>query len=296
MITRMLGRIQQLTFGAFEDGQAFLAGVLAKIPDEGLRAQAKTLFESTAVKDAVTVIGDGVLARSDYSKHMDQIKIQDQALKDKLTAATDLYDQNSAWYQTNKAALEEYPTLKTRIGELEAGDGGDPDPNKAKEKPVVLDKKTIEETIAGMLDENLAARERGYVDVVAFMQDTGFQHQQMFGTPVAMRELVGNPKLGKPILGQPGRTFSLQDAYNEKYGVEVAAKVKATHDKEIEDEVQKRLGEERAKQAGMPFPLRNGSQPSVLDVLTTEKGASAHTLDTAVAAYESLQAGKGLAT
>src|SRR5258707_1178587 len=90
--------------GAFEDGQAFLAGVLAKIPDEGVRAQVKTAFESGAAKDAVTLLGDGVLARSDYSKHMDAIKKTDEEAKAKLAEATDLYERNDRWYKTNEAA------------------------------------------------------------------------------------------------------------------------------------------------------------------------------------------------
>jgi sulfur transfer complex TusBCD TusB component (DsrH family) len=282
--------------GAFEDGQAFLAGVLAKIPDEGQRAQVKAAFESTAAKDAVTLLGDGVLARADYSKHMDTITRQDTELKEKLAAATDLYERNDRWYKTNEAALKEYPTLKTEVERLKAGGGGDGDgdgDDKGR-KPQVDVKKTIEETIDSLLDSRLSDRERGYVDVVAFMSDLAFRHHTMFNEPLNQRELTSNPKLGRPIVGQPGRVFSLQDAYNEKYGERVLAKEKEAHDKQIETEVQKRLQEERAKNAGMPFPLRGDTTPSVLDVLSTEKGAAAHTLDTAVAAYEQLQAGRGL--
>jgi hypothetical protein len=224
---------------------------------------------------------------------MDAIKTQDQELKDKLTAATDLYERNDRWYKTNEAALKEYPTLKTEYERLKAG--GDPDDDKDKDKRVPVDvKKTIEETIDGLLDARLSDRERGYVDVVAFMQDLAFKHHTMFNEPLNQRELVGNPKLGRPIAGQPGRVFSLQDAYNEKYGERVTAKEKEAHDKSIETEVQKRLQEERAKHVDGPYPLRGDTSPSVLDVLTTEKGAAAHTLDTAVNAYEQLQAGRGL--
>lgn len=277
--------------GAFEDGQAFIAGVLAKIPDGPLRAQAKAAFDDAAAKDAVTLIGDGVLARSDYSKHMDAITAQDREMKDKLGQANDLYEKNAAWYRTNETALKEYPALKAENDRLKAGGGGDDDD---KDKGGSgMDKKTIEATIASLLETQLTERERGYVDVVAFMQDTGFKHHTLFGVPLTMRELIANPKIGKPILGQPGRVYSLQDAYDEKYGADVAKRAKEDHDKAIETEVQKRLTEERTKGGGSPFPLR-GQAPSVLDVLDTKEGSASHTLDTAVAAYESLQAGRGL--
>src|SRR5258706_14595592 len=136
-------------WGAYEDGQSFLAGVFAKIP-EGLRAQVKEALDKPEAKDAVTLVGDGVLARSDYSKHMDQIATQEKDLQAKLQAATDLYDKNATWYKANEAALKEYPTLKTDIANLKAGGSGDDDDAGAGgggKKPVVLDKKTIEETI-----------------------------------------------------------------------------------------------------------------------------------------------------
>lgn len=286
--------------GAFEDGQAFIAGVLAKIPDEGMRAQVKTAFDAAAAKDAVTLIGDGVLARADYSKHMDAITTQDRELKEKLTAATSLYERNDTWYKTNEAALKEYPKLKAEIDQLKAGGGGG-ETDEEKEERLrragaggIMTKDEIAKLITESLDPLLAERERGYVDVVAFMQDTGMAHLGRFGKAPNMRELIANPKLGKPIVGQPGRVFSLQDSYNEKYGADVAAKDKEVHDKSIEDEVQKRLREEREKNPGLQaFPLR-GQAPSVLDVLDTKDGSAAHTLDTAVAAYESLAAGRGV--
>ena len=108
-----------------------------------------------------------------------------------------------------------------------------------------------------------------------------------------MTELVANPKLGKPVYGQPGRVYSLQDAYQEKYGERLQAKYKEAEDKRINDEVEKRLGE-RIKQTTSthPFPLRAESSP--LDVLSTKDGPAAHTLDSAVAEYERLVAAKRL--
>lgn len=288
-----------LCWGAYEDGQAFIAGVLAKIPDETLRAQAKAAFEATAAKDAVTLIGDGVLARADYSKHMDAITTKDRELKEQLSAANTLYERNDTWYKANEAALKAYPTLKAENDRLKAGGEGETEEEKAERlrrssAGGIMTKDEIAKLITESLDPLLAERERGYVDVVAFMQDTGMTHLGRFGTAPNMRELIANPKLGKPIVGQPGRVFSLQDAYNEKYGADVAAKDKEAHDKLIEDEVQKRLKQEREQNPGLQaFPLR-GQAPSVLDVLTTKDGSAAHTLDTAVAAYESLQSGRGV--
>lgn len=269
--------------GAFEDGQAFLAGVLAKVP-EALRAQVKEALEKPEARDAVVLLGDGVLARSDYSKHMDALKKTEGEL---ATQKTSLHD----WYTQNEAALKEYLVIKPEYDVLKTrrpADDDDPPPaDDKKDKIAGLTKAEIE----AMISAGLGSEVGGMIEVAGYLGELIVRHREMFGEVLSARDVTGNPKLGKPIVGQPGRIFSLQDAYNEKYGERVATKQKEAHDKQIEDEVQKRLGEERAKQVGQPFPLRDAS-PSVLDVLTTKDGSAGHTLDSAVAEYERLQAGR----
>jgi hypothetical protein len=114
----------------------------------------------------------------------------------------------------------------------------------------------------------------------------------LFQEPLDMTELIANPKLGKPVMGQPGRVFSLQDAYTERYGERIQAKAKEAEDKRINDLVEQRLGERLKANSSHPFPLRQESSP--LDVLSTKEGSQAHTLDTAVAEYERLQQARGM--
>ena len=75
-----------------------------------------------------------------------------------------------------------------------------------------------------------------------------------------MTELVNNPKLGRPILGQPGRVYSLQDAYQEKYGERIAAKNREAEDKRINDEVEKRLAD-RTRSSARRSPSRCAPSP-----------------------------------
>lgn len=258
--------------GAFEDGTSFLAGVFAKIP-EGIRAQVKEALEKPEAKDAVTLIGESVLARSDYSRNMDGLKTKETELQQKL-------DNLNTWYAENKAALEEYVAIKPEYEELKTKTGTPPVVKKEEPPQSPTDPRKIVEDVLG---------EQGpqFVQVAAWLAGQVGRHQQMFGEPFDPMEIVSNPKLGKPIAGQPGRLFSLQDAYNEKFGERVAAKQKEVEEKKFEAEVEKRIAE-RNKQTGQPFPLRSES-PSVLDVLTTKEGPAAHTLDSAVAEYDRLQ-------
>ena len=259
--------------GAFESGQSFLAGVLAKLPAEQ-QAQAKAIFDAAEAKDAVALLGDGALARSDYSRSMDQ-------LREKESALTEYYTRLNGWYDDNKTALDA------------ARAGGNPDPAR---EPVVPPTPTptqslTEADIRRIADEAVNVAGRDYIAVSAFLATQSGRHQHLFGEPLDMTELIANPKLGKPIYGQPGRVYSLQDAYQEKFGERLAAKTKEAEDKRINDEVDKRLGERlKQTQSGHPFPLRAESSP--LDVLTTKDGSSQHTLDSAVAEYERLVAAR----
>src|SRR5262245_33085061 len=85
--------------GAYESGQSFMAGVLAKLPAE-LRAQAETIFHGDLAKEAVTLAGDGALARSDYSRNMDTLREKEREL-------TAYYERLNGWYADNKSALDQ---------------------------------------------------------------------------------------------------------------------------------------------------------------------------------------------
>jgi hypothetical protein len=262
--------------GAFEDGTSFLAGVLAKLP-EAERAQVKAAFEKPEAKDAVTLVGDSVLARTDYSKKMD-------ALTATQAAVATHKETLDAWYEKNKAALIEHPALKAEIDKLKAGGTDDDDDTKGKGM-------TVEE-IQKLVDAQISAQAPDFVNLTAYMPTLALRHYQMFGEVLDAQELVANPKVGKPIVGQPGRVYSLPDAYQEKYGDRLAAKAKEADDKRVNDLVEARLKDERAKLVGQPFPLRGDATPSVLDVLNSKEGPAVHTLDAAVAEYERLTASR----
>ena len=84
--------------GAYESGQSLIASVLAKLP-EGQREAARAIFEAAEAKDAVSLVGDSALARSDYSRSMD-------TLREKEGALNDYYTRLDGWYTDNKARLD----------------------------------------------------------------------------------------------------------------------------------------------------------------------------------------------
>lgn len=262
--------------GAFESGNDFLAGVIAKLPAE-LQAQAKDLFGKPEAKDAIILVGDGALRQPDYSKAMNDLQTKETELKAKL-------DNLNAWYGDNKAALEEYLVIKPEYDTLKAAPPKPGDPPRPPADP----RKVVEEVIG--------EQGREFVQLSAWLAGKAVEHLHQFGEPLNVMELTADPRLGKPIAGQPGRVFSLPDVYTARYGDRVAAKQKEVDEKKFNDEVERRLAPERAKLVNQPFPLRGDPSPSVLDVLAIKDGPAGHTLDTAVAEYERLQGARSAAT
>jgi len=253
--------------GAKEAGSSFLTGVLAKIP-EGQRAQVQAAFEAPEAADALITIGDGVLARSDYSKHMDDLTKQNTDLQAKFTELND-------WWTANEAALREYKTIKPEYDTLKAGG-----------KPSIPDPVDARKVAMDVVNE--AGRE--YVSVSAWIAAKAVEHLHRFQEPLDTMALVANPKLGKPVPGQPDRVFSLNDAYQEAYGEKVATHLKAAEDARINKLVEDRLSEERKKH-GQPFPL---ASETVLPIDTlSDPNRPKHDLDSATALYESLLSGRG---
>lgn len=249
---------------AFESGQSLVSLVLAKLP-EADRAAAKALFEKAEAKDAVTLLGDSALARSDYSKNLDDLRKREDELVD--------------WYTQNKPALDDYVKIKPEYDTLKAG-GVKPEP---KPDPPVDPRKAAEDLLA----------EQGphFLQASAWLAAKAIAHQRMFGEELDVVALTADPRLGRPIKGDTsGRVVSLPDLYNEKFGEQVTAKQKEAEDTRINTEVDKRVKERLAQSTPNPFPLRGES--SVLDTLNEKDGPAKHTLDSAVALYETLSANR----
>ena len=257
--------------GAKESGEAFLAGVLAKIPEDQ-RAQVEAALRAEAV---LTHLGDGVLARSDYSTHMDALRTKETDLQSKFTELND-------WWTANEAALKEYKVIKPEYDVLK---GGRPNPD-PKPDPKAVDPRQVALDVV-----NEAGRE--YVSVSAWIASKAVEHLHRFQEPLDTMALVANPKLGKPVPGQPDRVFSLNDAYNEVYGEKVTAKLQEAETARINKLVEDRLTEERKKFTSHPFPL---ASESVLPIDTlSDPNRPKHTVDSAIALYEQLQSGRGAA-
>lgn len=259
---------------ALDSGKSFVEQVLAKLP-ENLRESAKAAFAAPEAAEALTLVGDGVLARGDYSKHMD-------AMREQQATLTEDYEKLTAWYEPRKAVLDKYPSLDAIESELTKARGTvDPPLRRTEEKPMPFASK---EDFEKYLAERDQARDQGYAGVLAYTTTLTAKHLRDFNEVLDMGDLVQHATKNRK---------SLADAYQEKYGDKIKAKADAEEQARIDKLVAEKLAEARKQDAQHPFPLRNAS-PSVLDVLESkDHKPSDHTLDTAVAEYERLQSLRG---
>lgn len=252
---------------AIDSGKSFLALVLAKLP-ESLRADAEKALTAPEATDALTLLGDGVLARSDYSKSMD-------AIRDKEVQIQTDYDKLNTWYADNQARLDGTTALEAEIARLKGEKPTVPDPTKPSVTTGLVRKD---------LDDILSERDQAFTRVLSLSTQLTTRHLRDFNEVLDMNELVDLANRHK---------YSLTDAYQAKFGEQLKAKADLAEKTRIDKLVEDRLADERKKHQDHPFPLRNQS-PSVLDILETKTDSPAnHTLDTALAEYDRLQAARG---
>lgn len=278
--------------GAKEAGQTFLAGVLEKLP-ESFRAQAKGIFEAPEAADFLTQVGDGTLARSDYSKHMDALKTQQTALGELETTLKTQQEQNQVWYDANKGAIDDYLRIKPEYDAWKATGG---DPAGAGTTPTTptgtgggSDMGLTEEQVKKIVTDQVNGAAADVVAVATWASKHAVQHFQTFNEVLPVDDLVSATIQAR----SKGQDLTLDQMYQQRYGEKLQEKATAAHNAQVESEVQRRLGEELAKRGpGLPFPTR--TDPSPLDAITTPPSdPNAHTVDAAVAHFAQLTAARG---
>ena len=256
---------------ALDSGKAFLEQVLAKLP-ESVRESAKTAFSAPEAADALTLLGDGALARSDYSRNMDEIKAKE-------TQLTEDWEKLNEWYAPRKALVDKYPTLDAVEAEI-AKLKGEPVIKPPTPAPAVPQVGMTKEE----LEAHLTQRDQGYANVLAYTTTLATKHLRDFNEVLDVSDLVAKATKNRQ---------SLADAYQATFGEKLKAKADQEESVRIDKLVAEQLAVKLKERTDQPFPLRNAS-PSVLDVLESKDDSpSKHNLDSAVAEYERLQSTRG---
>lgn len=259
--------------GALETGKSIAEQILAKLP-EGLRGAVKGAFDAPEATDALTLLGDSALARTDYSRQMDDIKKRSEELDGLKTTINADYQRMNDWWNANEPKVKEYDALKAENERLK----GNPPP-KGNEAPPPSG--VSKDDVTAML----AARDAGYAAVLGVATTLAVRHMKDFNEPLDVNALVEYSFKNKVALFDPKADT---DAYRALHGEKLTAKAKADEDARIGKLVEERLSEERKTQQ-QPYPV-GGPEPSALDLLNNPERTTRYTADSAAARYNDLVA------
>lgn len=260
---------------ALDAGKTFADGLLAKLP-ESLRESVKTALLAPEAADALSFLGDGTLARADYSRSKDELGDAQRAI-DEYKSTLD------GWYETRKQELDQVDRLKQ---EGKWGKEGVTPPTPPRTSDLDTSKFLDRDTFA----KELEARDRAAAGYLAVIQTLTLNHYRDFQEVIDPNDLLADPNLGKAK--QDGRVYGIADAYQSKYSDKLTTRAKEQEDARINKLVAERFAEAQ-KGAGLPIPLKNGS-PSPLDLLDQSNvDTKLFTAEAAAEEYARLQAGRG---
>ena len=261
---------------AIDTGKTIAEQILAKLP-ESLRGQVKSVFDAPEAVDALTLLGDSALARSDYSKHMDDIRKKEEELAAADAQVKFDYESLKTWYETNGQKLKEYDTLKPEYDRLKAGvPNPNPNPNPNPAPTAGMTKEEFEKA--------LLARDAGYASVLGLATTLATKHFAQFNEPLDVTSLIEHATKNRLALYDPRADT---DAYRALHGDKLKARADSEEKARIDKLVAERLAEERKTQQ-QPYPV-GGMEPSALDALE-QPDRNKHTADSAAAMYEQLVA------
>jgi hypothetical protein len=231
-----------------EAAKTFLEGIVAKLPADKQQA----FRDQFMVEDAVlSAVGDGVMARSDYSAQTQQLKRD----RDALDA---YYAENSPKVERANKLLERFPD-----GVIPDDFGTEPPPPPAA-KPV--DVAAIEQVVLGKVGKRVEDSERGAAAFMAKLTDMSNKHFATFGEHLNTSEMVNDPRVYE--VGLDGLyQEKFRDKYQAKADAELNAKIEAAK-KEGRDAA---VAELRAAGGQQPYPTPNAARNPVMAALAAEQ-------------------------
>lgn len=212
----------------------FLAELLSHIPADQ-RAGVEAAFEASP--QAQTFADQAAKRQSEFSREMDQVRAHQQRIE--AIAA-----EQQAWYDINKPLLE--------LGkQAQASAGADPDAGVPAQLPADIVRMADVEKL-------LTQREQGAAAFIAASSTLAQRHYQQFGEPLDLAQLLADPDAGK---------LGLDGVYRKVHAEKIQAQQTAAFEKTVQERVEAKLTEERAKFIHRPpYPLA-GTETSPLDAL-----------------------------
>lgn len=239
-----------------------------------LRGKVMELLATDADK-FLTYVGEHGLRQEDYSG------VVAKARGDEAKFTT-LYEQNVAWFNENKAALDELETLRARLnGNPNPNPNANPDPTTAPALPAgVITQKQF--------DEAMGRTEAGALGVIAETALLATQHLHMFQEPLDLRPILGDKRVTQ---------IGIRAVYDDLYKDRLKARADEAQ-KKREDALRAEGAQaerERLAATRHPYPVSGAPEVSTLDALERPAGTNtpvAASVDDMVANFARLNASR----
>lgn len=255
--------------------RSFTAGVLQKITDPDQKRKAEEAINTLiTIEPAAGAFGDGVLAQSELSRKLDDLRTQQQALETQRTQLQAEDERLQTWHTqlTDWKAANDEALAWAKAHRTGNGNGGTP---KAGDKGAA----PTTGITAEQLTETLQAERAGYLGYERDRSKITREHFAKFNEIVDVEPLLTHPRIAE--LGLIGVYQLIHKDRLEKYDTDKRA---ADEERIRADERTKVL----AQQAQMPYPTPTGAgSGSPLDALQPSKADSV--VDAATAHYQRLQ-------
>ncbi len=223
----------------------------AGLPDDQAKAWLATL-DNAQLENALSEV---VMSRSDYSRAMDEVKKTRELADSEKAKYQETHDKQVVWYDANKRALDEYPTLKKQLdayrtlyGELDPSTIA-PNPQNQPHAPA--------EQVNGkyVTPDDIMRAKRELWELQEQLDEARDHYYQTFGKPMPHARYK---ELKEVALKPENQNRPLRDVYDRF----IAADVKAAENKAIEERIAREVAAARAdERSKRNFPDETGQDP-----------------------------------
>lgn len=238
----------------------FLEGVLQYVP-EAQRAQAAELFQTLGnVEQAAEYVAGHILRQEDYSKVMnesqEQLRQKQTELDGLLSNLRDTREEQQAWWTTNRAALEEWKTLKQRSP-------ANPNPAHPNPTPGQPTASLSREDVDALVNERVQQLSSEAINVIETYNALSLEHYKTFGEALTREDFERIRK--HPSIQETGLVGAWKATYKDRFDAK-AEEARKTEQEKYREEGRQEMRNEFSRQSGPPYVVP-GLQPAPIEVL-----------------------------
>ena len=251
--------------------QSFLESVLATVPEEKRDTVRATLTDDSIAPK----LREGVLARSDYSRHMDELAKRRAEVDSYIAEQQERVKGWETWYADASTQLNETQSMLEKYRATYGDLTGTPAP--------ALKREDIESLLAARIGKEREGLGTWMVDAVDKLTDLKIQHRQDFGERLDTRAL--SDFAAKHNLSDLDVAYKLyvEPTLNERRDADMKAKLGEARKQALEEGKRLAIAERFPAPGSRPGPTAQEAKDAVIGDASDRRRAAAAELETMLA-------------